>query len=405
MASNCLAGSRGQLSFTTIRETSWKHSMCGGSSTTTRAIAASTAFRSISSSTFEEPAMPSTANIRWFADISLADRRTVGGKGGSLGELTRAKVAVPPGFVVTTLSFQRVLAELEKENPIRSRVETLSIHDLKGIRLLSQEIRPRLQNVPLPKDVCADLVDAHAELCGPDLNCPLAVRSSATVEDSEEASFAGLQDTYLWVKGAEAILNYLRACWASLYSVPSISYRRKDGIPEDRVAIAVVVQRMVDARSAGVMFTRSPLTGDRSVITIEATWGLGSALVSGEVTPDRWVIAKITPEISVREISDKHIQHLPAAEGGITHIETREELRRVPCLSDKELIALRDLARKVERHYGQPQDIEWAINRSGEILVLQSRPETVWSARDQTPVAKPTQNPLLHVMKIFGGRR
>jgi len=231
------------------------------------------------------------------------------------------------------------------------------------------------------------------------------VWSSATAEDSEDASFAGLQDTYLWVKGPEATLKHVRSCWASLYSVPSISYRRKHGMPENGVAIAVVVQKMVDARSAGVIFTRSPLTGDRSVITIEATWGLGSALVSGEVTPDRFVIAKITGEISVREISDKFIQHVPADGGGIKEVETPEELRRMPSISDHELKALADIARKVERHYARPQDIEWAIDHRGEILLLQSRPETVWSAKDKPPVAKPAENPLQHVMNIFGGRR
>lgn len=349
--------------------------------------------------------MHSTANIRWFADISLADRATVGGKGGSLGELTRANIAVPPGFVVTTQSFERVLAGLEKENSIRSRVEALSLQDLKGIRLLSEEIRARVKSATLPSDVCADIVAAHAELCGPNLNSPLAVRSSATAEDSEEASFAGLQDTYLWVKGAEAVLKYVRSCWASLYSVPSISYRRKDGTPENVVAIAVVVQKMVDARSAGVMFTRSPLTGDRSVITVEASWGLGSAVVSGEVTPDRFVIGKIAGEISVRQISDKCLQNVPAEDGGIKEVETPEELRRVPSISDAELKALAEVGRKVERHYGRPQDIEWAIDRSGEILLLQSRPETVWSGKDQPPAAKPADNPLLHVMNIFGGRR
>jgi pyruvate,water dikinase len=171
------------------------------------------------------------------------------------------------------------------------------------------------------------------------------------------------------------------------------------------VAIAVVVQKMVDARSAGVMFTRSPLTGDRSVITIEATWGLGSALVSGEVTPDRFVIAKITGEISVREISDKFVQHVPADGGGIKEAETPEELRRAPSINDLELKALAEIGRKVERHYGRPQDIEWAIDRRGEILLLQSRPETVWSNKDKPPVAKPAENPLQHVMNIFGGRR
>lgn len=349
--------------------------------------------------------MHSTANISWFADITLADRGLVGGKGGSLGELTRADVAVPPGFVVTTQGFERLLTELEKENPIRSRVEALSLHDLKGIRLLSEEIRTRVGSAPLPPDVCVEIAAAHAALCGSDLNWPLAVRSSATAEDSEEASFAGLQNTYLWVKGVEAVLENVRLCWASLYSVPSISYRRKDRTQENGVAIAVVVQKMVDARSAGVMFTRSPVTGDRSVITIEATWGLGSAVVSGEVTPDRFVVGKITGQISVRDISDKHIQDVPAATGGIKHIETPEELRRVPSISDGELEALAEIARKVEHHYGKPQDIEWAIDRSGKILLLQSRPETVWSGKDSLPVAKPEQNPLLHVMNIFGGRR
>lgn len=348
--------------------------------------------------------MRSTANISWFADITLADRATVGGKGGSLGELTRANIAVPPGFVVTTQGFERVLAELESESRIRSRVEALSLQDLKGIRLLSEEVRTRIKSAPLPEDVCADIVVAHEALCGPGLSLPLAVRSSATAEDSDEASFAGQQDTFLWVKGADAILKYVRFCWASLYSVPSISYRLKDGTPENGVAIAVVVQKMVDARSAGVMFTRSPLTGDRSVITIESAWGLGSAVVSGEVTPDRFVIGKITGQISVRDISDKRIQDVPSESGGIRQVETPEELRRVPSISDEELKALAEIGRRVERHYGKPQDIEWALDRSGGILLLQSRPETVWSQKDKAPVSKPMQNPLEHVMNIFGGR-
>jgi pyruvate,water dikinase len=350
-------------------------------------------------------AIHSTANISWFADISLADRASVGGKGGSLGELTRANIAVPPGFVITTQGFERFIAGLEKENPIRSHVEALRDHELKEISAFSEQVRAWFERAPLPADVCADIVAAHAELCGPNLDSPLAVRSSATAEDSEDASFAGLQDTHLWVKGAEAVLKSVRSCWASLYSVASITYRRKHGMQENEVAIAVVVQEMVDARSAGVMFTRSPLTGDRSVITVEATWGLGSALVSGEVTPDRFVIAKITSEISVREISDKFIQHVPAEGGGTKEVRTPEELRRVPSISDAELTALAEIGRKVERHYGRPQDIEWAIDRSGEILLLQSRPETVWSGKDQPPAAKPAENPLLHVMNIFGGRR
>jgi pyruvate,water dikinase len=170
--------------------------------------------------------------------------------------------------------------------------------------------------------------------------------------------------------------------------------------------MAVVIQIMVDARTAGVMFTRSPTTGDRSVITIEGAWGLGSAVVGGEVTPDRWVVGKITGEISVREISDKAIQHAPAAAGGVESVHVAEDLRRAACMSDEELQALRAIARKVERHYGRAQDIEWAVDRhSQQILLLQSRPETVWSARDAEPTARAAENPLSHVMSIFGGRR
>ena len=170
--------------------------------------------------------------------------------------------------------------------------------------------------------------------------------------------------------------------------------------------MAVVVQIMVDAGTAGVMFTRSPTTGDRSVVTIEGAWGLGSAVVGGEVTPDRWVLGKITGEISVREISDKLIQHVPAANGGVEAVAVSEERRRVACLSDTQLEQLSTIARQVERHYGRAQDIEWAIDRhSGAILLLQSRPETVWSARDAAPIAKPQQDPLMHVMSIFGTRR
>jgi len=349
--------------------------------------------------------MAVTRNIRWFADITLADRLTVGGKGGSLGELARANIAVPAGFVITTDAFEQCLAQLEKEQSIRAQAQALPPGDLEQIRRFSEFTRTRFETVPLPQRVCADIVAAHAELCGTDPYRPAAVRSSATTEDSEEASFAGLQDTHLWVKGADATLKSVRSCWASLYSVPSLSYRRKHEMPEDEVAIAVVVQKMVDARSAGVMFTRSPLTGDRSVITVEATWGLGSALVSGEVTPDRFVIAKITGEISVRDISDKSIQHVPAENGGTVEVETPVALRRTPSINDQEVKALAEIGRKVERHYERPQDIEWAIDREGEIFLLQSRPETVWSSKQEPPVAKPEENPLQHVMNIFGGRR
>ncbi|MGH8150830.1 MAG: PEP/pyruvate-binding domain-containing protein [Steroidobacteraceae bacterium] len=350
--------------------------------------------------------MGASGFVSWFEEVGLEDRPHVGGKGGSLGELRRAGIPVPSGFVVTTRGFEQFIRALEREAPVRAVVESLGAEDLDAVSACSKALRARVERLPLPPEVLEEIASAHATLCRDDGEAPVAVRSSATTEDAIDASFAGLQDTYLWVMGAQEMLRKVRSCWASLYSVESISYRRSRGFPEEGVAMGVVVQRMVNARTAGVMFTRSPTTGDRSVVTIEGAWGLGSAVVGGEVTPDRWVIGKITGDISVREISAKAIRHLPAAGGGIEAADVPEKLRRTPCLSDAELQALRDTARKVERHYGRPQDIEWAIDAgTGEILLLQSRPETVWSARDAQPAARPAENPLAHVMSIFGGRR
>lgn len=344
-----------------------------------------------------------STSIAWFENVGIADRPTVGGKGGSLGELTRAGIAVPPGFVVTTSAFELFLAALEARAPVRERVEALDPNDLGAATKLSEELRRRVVEEPIPADVEQAIRAAHAEL-SPNGE-PVAVRSSATTEDAEDASFAGLQDTFLWVLGADDMVARVRECWGSLYSVESMTYRLKHDFPEEGVAMAVVVQRMVDARCAGVMFTRSPLTGDKSVITIEGAWGLGSAVVSGEVTPDRWVLGKITGEISVRDISDKHARQVPAAGGGIQEVENDAAMAAQPCLTDEQLMALREVGRKVERHYGRPQDIEWALDQDGAVLLLQSRPETVWSAKDTAPVAEKKDNPLGHVMNIFGGRR
>ncbi len=343
-------------------------------------------------------------SVAWFSEVGIADRPTVGGKGGSLGELTQAGIAVPPGFVVTTAAFEQFLAVLEAVQPVRARVEALHSHDLDQAAQLSEELRRRVIEEPLPATVEQAIRDAYAELSPGEE--PVAVRSSATTEDADDASFAGLQDTFLWVLGADEMVARVRECWGSLYSVESMTYRRKHGLPEEGVAMAVVVQRMVDAMCAGVMFTRSPLTGDKSVITVEGAWGLGSAVVSGEVTPDRWVIGKITGEISVRDISDKHARQVPSEQGGIHEIANEAAIANQPCLTDEQLMTLREVGRRIERHYGKPQDIEWALDQEGDVFLLQSRPETVWSAKDAAaPVKPPEDNPLKHVMSIFGGKR
>lgn len=343
--------------------------------------------------------------ISWFAGLGIGDRPTVGGKAASLGEMTRTGLPVPPGFVVRTEAFNQFLAVVERSIPVRARVAAIDPGDLAAIQACAADIQGAMLAHPLPQSLREALLEAHTQLAAKSGGAPVAVRSSATAEDSADASFAGLQDTLLWIIGTDALGRALLQCWASLYSVPSITYRRSRAMPEDEVAMAVVVQQMVDAAKAGVMFTRSPATGDRSVVVIEGAWGLGSAVVSGEVTPDRFVVGKITGEVTVRDIRDKHCMHVPKHGGGTEEEATPEDLRGRACLDDDELEQLRTLGRRIERHYGCAQDIEWAFDRRGGLHLLQSRPETVWAARDAAPVSRIEANPLQHVMNVFGGRR
>jgi pyruvate,water dikinase len=344
----------------------------------------------------------STPFVRWFEDLTLSDRPSVGGKGASLGELTRAGIRVPPGFVITTSAFESAFATLEAER-VRERIAGLDAADLASVASATAQVREKISNLELPPQVHAAIVESYRKLCGSDPNTPIAVRSSATSEDSADASFAGLQDTYLWVRGEQAMIDAVRSCWASLYSAESVSYRLRLKLPEQHVAMAVVVQRMVNARCSGVMFTRSPTTGDRSVISIEGSWGLGSAVVSGEVTPDKYVIGKVTGEIVKRVVSQKSTQHVPDPQGGVRTQPVAEELQSAPCLTDAQIVELARIAKQVERHYGAPQDIEWAIEE--DIFLLQSRPETVWASREKAPVAAPKAKPFDHVLSLLSGRR
>jgi pyruvate,water dikinase len=362
----------------------------------------------------------------------------VGGKGASLGELARAGAAVPPGFVITVAAFAAAMTVIDPDGALRGGIEALDASDAAQTAGTAGRLRDIIAAAPLPAGVAAAIEAGYAALAGaPDV----AVRSSATVEDSAEASFAGLQDTYLGVSGAASVLDHVRRCWASLYNDESVAYRRRLGLPEADVAMAVVVQRMVAPRAAGVMFTRSPVTGDRSVVAIEGTWGLGSALVSGDVTPDSWVISKITGEITGRRVSAKARLHRYAPDedppapadppGGarVTVADTPAGLRDAPCLTDDEIRALAAVARRVEARYGSPQDIEWAVldapfaqapagsavtgapvtaapvtdaAAESRVVLLQSRPETVWASRDAKPAGAPKPRAADHVLSLFG---
>ncbi|MEE8371077.1 MAG: PEP/pyruvate-binding domain-containing protein [Sphingomonadales bacterium] len=346
--------------------------------------------------------------ISWFRDIGSGDRLTVGGKGAGLGELIRAGIAVPPGFVATTTAFERFLAAIDGEGSIRATIEALDPGNLDELVEVSGKLRERIEGSAVSREIQDAVVSAYSELCGEDREAPVAVRSSATSEDSEEASFAGLQETYLWVCGPEKVLAAVRQCWSSLYSTESVSYRRRLGLPEDQLAMGVVVQRMVHPKCSGVMFTRSPTSGDRSVIIIEASWGLGSSIVSGDVTPDNFVVSKVTNEVTRRSVSEKSVQHVPDLEaGGVSEEPVPLELRSVSCLEDDEIQALVQIARRAEDHFGCPQDIEWAISRedtAGQgIYLLQSRPETVWARREEKSIVQPKERAMDHVFSLLGG--
>jgi pyruvate,water dikinase len=350
--------------------------------------------------------------ISRFDEIGIHDRPSVGGKGASLGELARAGIRVPPGCVVTTAAFEQFLAGIDPVGSIRREIEKLPADDLAACTRIGAEVRARVVGATLPEvlqeQIAIHYDELHSRTASAGNGEPVAIRSSATSEDSADASFAGLQDTFLWVRGVDSVIEHVRKCWASLYAVESVMYRRRLKLPEQGLAMGVVIQRMIDSRCSGVMFTRSPNTGDRSVIVVEASWGLGSAIVSGEVTPDKYVVGKITGEIVSRTVSTKLRMHRPNAAGaGVVEEEVPANQQNAACLSDDELNELVDIGKRVERHYGCPQDIEWAIARNlpanENVFLLQSRPETVWAAKDASPVAAPKGKPFDHVFSLLSG--
>jgi pyruvate,water dikinase len=228
----------------------------------------------------------------------------------------------------------------------------------------------------------AAIRDGYAAL-GDDV--PVAVRSSATAEDSADTSFAGQQDTYLWVVGADAVVAHVRRCWASLYSARSLAYRADHAVDEDDIAIAVVVQEMVDAAAAGVAMTVHPGTGDRTKIVIDASYGLGETIVSGAVTPDHFVVDKVLLELLDTTVGTKHVELVadPAARCTVERAVETERAQRAS-LDPAQVRAVAELAKRAERHYGCPQDVEWALC-DGEVVLLQSRPETVWANQRPAP--------------------
>jgi pyruvate,water dikinase len=312
----------------------------------------------------------------------------LGGKCTSLVIMTKAGAPVPPGFAVTTDAFDVVMNQTTLREHISSILLDLDPNDVAEVDRRASRIRELILTQQVPDDVRAATVSAYEaliNLCGGEV--PVAVRSSATAEDLPDASFAGQQDTYLWVVGQQNVLQKIRECWASLYTARAIIYRLANSISDEGLSMAVAVQKMVNSRSSGVAMTIDPTNGDRSKIVIDSSWGLGELVVSGEVTPDNFVVDKVMMHVVKRIVSDKHEELIPTGRGTVERREIDAERRNSSSLTDEELIAVAKLAKSAEKHYGSVQDVEWAVDAdlpAGQnVLLLQSRPETVWSQKKQ----------------------
>ena len=312
-----------------------------------------------------------------FAAVDLEHIEAVGGKAANLGELVGRGFAVPDGFCVTAHAYARFVAASGLAPTLSARLEGLDVTDIADLESRAAAIRALLTAAPVPAEIARGILDAYHDLqrrLGNEVR--VAVRSSATAEDLPGASFAGQQDTYLNVRGDESLLDHVRRCWASLWTARAILYREKNGFAHGDVSLAVVVQEMFPSEVSGVMFTVNPVTSDVGEIIVNASWGLGEAIVGGHVNPDQFVIDKHTQRISGRIINDKNVMIVPGADGtGAVEVAVPEERRRVASLTDGMLLELARLGQRIEAHYGYPQDVEWGFAR-GKLAVLQSREVT-----------------------------
>ncbi|MGB3128463.1 MAG: phosphoenolpyruvate synthase [Dehalococcoidia bacterium] len=314
-------------------------------------------------------------NLVWFEDVDKNDLPLVGGKGANLGELTKAGIPVPPGFIVTTVSYFNFLEEVGLREEIEKILEPLDTNNSQQLLQISTKIKDAIISAEMPQDIADEIREAYKKLGG-----LVAVRSSATAEDLPDASFAGQQSTFLNIQGEDNVVVAVQECWASLFEPRAMFYRNEHGIDHMQVGIAVPVQRMVQSEAAGVLFTMEPVTNE-SKITIEAVYGLGEVVVSGEMTPDHYLVDKERFTILEKRIVEQDWQLVKSLEsdsdvdGANVKLPVSDELRKEQKLSDDEIISLAKLGAKIEDHYQFPQDIEWA-KEGGELYVVQTRPIT-----------------------------
>ena len=322
--------------------------------------------------------------IKWFNEIDKNDIPIVGGKGANLGELTQRGVDVPPGFCITAGAYADFIKLSKLEDKIKEKIDGLDVEDSSELQKRAAEVRKLINNSEIPKEIKDEIVNAYKEFSEKLKieNPNVAIRSSATAEDLPEASFAGQQDTYLHISGEEEVLNFARKCWASLWTARAIYYREEQGFNHFEVALSVVVQKMINSEKSGVMFTANPVNSNKDEMMINASWGLGEAVVSGSVTPDEYIVDKNNNKILEKHIAEKTTMIIKSKdEVGTVEVRVGEHLGfekiNGQCLTDKEILKLADNGMKIENMYGSNQDIEWAFDEeTKELYILQSRPIT-----------------------------
>lgn len=315
--------------------------------------------------------------VEFFKQLGKDDIPIAGGKGANLGELTNAGIPVPPGFVITSETYQKFICETGVADEINKMLAGLDINDTNELQKVSEEIKNLIITTPIPSDIKNVIIESYNALCvNVDIdNVVVAIRSSATAEDLPDASFAGQQDTYLNISGIDDVLENVRMCWASLFEARAIFYREENDFDHSKVLIAVVVQQMVNSEKAGVMFTVDPSTGAEEML-IEGAWGLGEGVVSGTVTPDTCVYDKETDKVKNYIINTKKTMFTKDPETGATvQIEVPDDLKDKKVLTDSDLEQLTQLGRRIQKHYQAPMDTEWGIEND-KVYMLQARPIT-----------------------------
>ncbi|MBN2909565.1 phosphoenolpyruvate synthase [Polycladomyces sp. WAk] len=330
------------------------------------------------------------SHILFFEQVDRSSLRYVGGKGANLGELSKAGFPVPGGFCVTTYAYQDFIATSPEMDTLLNELNELDPNDLTQLRKLGERIRTHLQQLEIPARLRNEIIHAW-ETVGKEH--AYAVRSSATAEDLPTASFAGQQDTYLNIRGQDELLRHIRKCWASLFTDRAISYRAKNGFDHRQVYLSVVVQRMVNPEISGILFTADPVNGNRQVVSIDASFGLGEAIVSGMVSADLYKVK--AGKIIHKNISEKKIAIYSLPEGGTVKKDLPPDQQTKHALTDSQILRLAELGKRIEKHFGSPQDIEFCIE-NGKIFVVQSRPIT-----SLYPLPDISQEPL-RVMFSFG---